>query len=115
MNYLNKIFCILSGLAGIQEEAMAATVAERIRFWRTLRDVRQEALATHIGVTQGTIAEVERGQRRRFQQEPYLSQMATFLEIPVRFLHANGPEPATLVARIIEAAHQETVSVSTSC
>jgi transcriptional regulator with XRE-family HTH domain len=79
-----------------------------------LRDVRQEALAAHIGVGQGTIAEVERGRGRRYQREPYLSQIATYLEIPVKFLHADGPEPAMLVAHLIAMAAQETASVSTS-
>ena len=94
---------------------MAATVAERIRFWRVLRDVRQEALAAHIGVGQGKIAEVEGGRARRLQREPYLSQIATYLEIPVQFLHEGGPEPAVLVAHLIAMAAQETASVSTSC
>ncbi len=93
---------------------MAATVAERIRFWRTLRHVRQEALAAHLGVSQGNIAEVEGGRQRRLQREPYLSQIAAFLAIPVEFLHEGGPEPAVLVAHLIAMAAHETASVSTS-
>jgi|RhiMetdeSRZDD1v2_1073273.scaffolds.fasta_scaffold232268_3 transcriptional regulator with XRE-family HTH domain len=94
---------------------MAATVADRIRFWRMLREVRQEALATHLGIAQSKIAEVEGGRARRFAREPYLSQIATYLAIPVTFLHADGPEPAALVANLIAMAAQETASVSTSC
>ena len=93
---------------------MAATVAERIRFWRTLRDVPQQALATHLGVSQGKIADLESGRARRLHQEPYLSQMAAYLAIPVTFLHADGPEPTVLVAHLIAMAAQEVASVARS-
>ena len=85
---------------------MAATIAERIRFWRLRRAVKQQDLAAHIGVSQGNISEVESGRQRRLQREPYLSQIATYLAIPVEFLHEGGPEPAV--------AAQQIASVSTS-
>jgi transcriptional regulator with XRE-family HTH domain len=95
---------------------MRTSVGERIRFWRTVRQKHQVALGNAIAHSQVSISQLERGGRLYLTTEPYLSQIARYLDVPVEFLQDTGPEPTDLVNAIIRVyrwRHQRRYSRAT--